>query len=45
MEQPADSEGRSVIIITVSDVMGVLRSSYDNGKSGKNFYEARELIC
>ncbi|EOM4268911.1 ATP-binding protein [Escherichia coli] len=32
-------KGRSVIIITVSDVMSVLHDSYDNGKSGEKFLQ------
>lgn len=39
-------KGRSVIIVTVSDVMSVLHDSYDNGKSGENFYRSfAGLIC
>ncbi|HCQ8906479.1 TPA: ATP-binding protein [Escherichia coli] len=33
------SKGRSVIIVTVSDVMSVLHESYDNGKSGEKFLQ------
>lgn len=33
------AKGRSVIIITVSDVMSVLHDSYDNGKSGEKFLQ------
>ncbi|AKC12298.1 TPA: ATP-binding protein [Escherichia coli] len=32
-------KGRSVIIITVSDVMSVSHDSYDNGKSGEKFLQ------
>ncbi|GDO96326.1 ATP-binding protein [Escherichia coli] len=32
-------KGRSVIIITVSDVMSVLHDNYDNGKSGEQFLQ------
>ncbi|MCB4443137.1 ATP-binding protein [Escherichia coli] len=32
-------KGRSVIIVTVSDVMSVLHDSYDNGKSGEKFLQ------
>ncbi|HEL8026097.1 TPA: ATP-binding protein, partial [Escherichia coli] len=35
------AKGRSVIIVTVSDVMSVLHDSYDSGKSGEKFL--REL--
>ena len=46
MGKPADGEGAHVIIVTVSDVMSVLHDSYDNGKSGKNFYRSfAGLIC
>lgn len=31
--------GRSVIIVTVSDVMSVLHASYDDGKSGEKFLQ------
>ena len=31
-------KGRSIIIITVSDVMSVLHDSYDNGKSGEKIF-------
>ncbi len=34
-------KGRSVIIVTVSDVMSVLHDSYDNGKSGEKFVQER----
>ncbi|EMQ5094903.1 ATP-binding protein, partial [Shigella flexneri] len=33
------AKGRSVIIVTVSDVMSVLHESYDNGKSGEKFLQ------
>ncbi|EET6540446.1 ATP-binding protein, partial [Escherichia coli] len=33
------AKGRSVIIVTVSDVMSVLHDSYDNGKSGEKFLQ------
>lgn len=33
--------GRSVIVITVADVMSTLHASYDDGKSGEKFL--REL--
>ncbi|HAX5209039.1 TPA: ATP-binding protein [Escherichia coli] len=33
------AKGRSVIIVTVSDVMSVLHASYDDGKSGEKFLQ------
>ncbi|EES3621746.1 ATP-binding protein [Escherichia coli] len=33
------AKGRSVIIVTVSDVMSVLHDGYDNGKSGEKFLQ------
>ncbi|EOL5389666.1 ATP-binding protein [Escherichia coli] len=33
------AKGRSVIIVTVSDVMSVLHDGYDNGQSGENFLQ------
>ncbi|ELU6714964.1 ATP-binding protein, partial [Escherichia coli] len=33
------AKGRSVIIVTVSDVMSVLHDGYDNGQSGEKFLQ------